>query len=110
MNLVDRLVNIQKENGWSDGRMAAELSVERTHWLRLRRGNRLPGTKILKGVMGRFPELKEDVSLFLSSEGSKVTDCDRIVPETTQDDHYGASAVSRRLGYWWQCIRQRFGA
>ena len=66
MNLIERLVTIQREKGWHDGVMAAELGVERSTWVRIRNGSRQPGSKLLQGVLRRFPEMKEEVCLFLS--------------------------------------------
>ena len=107
MYLVDRLVTIQKDNGWYDGRMATELGVERSTWVRIRNGVRQPGQKVLQGVLRRFPELKEDVSLFLSSGGSEVTESDRIVPEAHQDDRGGRHSFRETVRGWWQSMRGR---
>lgn len=66
--LIDALENIRIRNGWTDFRMAKELGIHHSTYSLLKYRKYDPGRKVLKSIVKRFPDLKGEVSLFLSTD------------------------------------------
>ena len=72
--IIGKLKDIQEREGLSDAAMAERLGCSRQTYNSTRLGRIPTGNKILKGVSTAFPELKDDVIYFLSSDANKLPD------------------------------------
>jgi transcriptional regulator with XRE-family HTH domain len=65
--MVDRLVEIQKREGWPDGRLAREIGISRPAWNLIRRGKRPLRAQPAMQAAHRFPQLTRELLTFVSS-------------------------------------------
>ena len=72
MGLIEQLRQIQEENGWTDGVMAAKIGVSISMWWQVKNGNFIPGRKFIQGVLQHFPALAGAVLIFLQSDMSST--------------------------------------
>ena len=56
----------------SNTAFAAALGVSENLWVKLKAGQRGPGTKFLEGLARRYPEMTPDIRLFLGLNGSET--------------------------------------
>ncbi len=61
MELPEHLMQLQKGYGWSQAQMAKELGISRPLLSSIYSKKRKLQLKIIKGIVLRFPELKEQV-------------------------------------------------
>lgn len=61
VDMLERLIQIQTKNGWTDAQMAARLGMSRPHWNLMRNGRvRFTATASVRAA-GAFPELTRDL-------------------------------------------------
>jgi len=68
MQLIDAIKKEQAERGLSDAGLSRLLGVDASLWSRVKRGERPPGAKFLRGVMAHLPELTFDVMNYMRGE------------------------------------------
>ncbi|MFH1775077.1 MAG: hypothetical protein ABH839_00245 [Chloroflexota bacterium] len=75
--IVQALKDIQGRDGLSDRELARRIDVHRVSWSRIKTGRAPFGVKFLSGVRRAFPELKDEIDIFLAANvtaiNSKVT-------------------------------------
>jgi len=81
--LIDRLTEYQRYWRLSDHKFAERLGISSQLWQMTRTGKRDIGLSVLKGVMRAYPELEQDVTLFLRGDVDTMTS---LVGSPT-DDH-----------------------
>ncbi len=59
--LVEHLKQLQQGYGWSQAEMAKELGISRPLLTSIYSGKRKLQLKTIKGIVARFPELKQQV-------------------------------------------------
>jgi len=62
LQMIQRLLAIQKELGASDRVFAERLGISRALWYSIKTGNSKPGEKSLPAILTAFPELSSYVS------------------------------------------------
>lgn len=55
--LVQRLIEIQQEEGLSNGAFAAKLGIDQSMWWRVRCSNQRAGRKVIDGALRSYPEV-----------------------------------------------------
>ena len=73
LTVIAKLKGIQSREGLTDKEMAKLLGCSRQTYQGTRTGKLSPGKKIITGISATFPELKEDVHIFLSSNANKCS-------------------------------------
>lgn len=68
MDLVARLIDIQRSLGASDKEFASRMGLNDSTWTLIRLGKRNMGSKTLRGVRQAFPELKELIFEYATRE------------------------------------------
>lgn len=63
--LIDELEKKREALHWSGHKFAQELGISHSTYSLIRRHNYRPGPKVLRSIVRRFPDLNEEVSLFL---------------------------------------------
>lgn len=65
---LDKLLERQRHEGWSDREMSRQSGVGVATWHRLKHGERQLSLPVLQKLMARFPEYNALALLFLSSD------------------------------------------
>lgn len=65
--LIDELEKKRAALQWSSHRFAQELGISHSTYSLIRRNRYHIGQKVLSAIMRRFPDLNEEVSLFLTN-------------------------------------------
>lgn len=73
---LNRLIERQRAEGWSDREMGRQLGLGSTTWYRIKRGQRGITVHFLRHAMERFPEYNT-IALFYLAESATV----RSTPE-----------------------------
>ena len=70
--IISHLEKFQKERGLTDKEMGEKLGCSRQLYQKVRSGKVPLGAKLIKGVMGSFPQLRDDVIYFLSNDAHRL--------------------------------------
>lgn len=82
--LLEVLKSKQRQLELSDAAFARRLNVTRQHWQMTRTGDLQISERILRGVVGAFPELQADVLLFLRGDASVLAVSDSKLSDLTE--------------------------
>lgn len=79
VNLVSEIEARQKEEGWSDRKVASKLGISPPLWRFLKKGKRKPSLLFLRGVVHGFPEYTADALFFLRSDTTNVLEAHTVI-------------------------------
>jgi len=65
MTLLDKIIARQKAEKLSDYKFAPKIGIERSSWTYTRQGKRAINIEILSGVLHAYPDMANDVLLYL---------------------------------------------
>lgn len=75
--LLDKLIEKQRELQMTDKEFSTEISISRPLWTSTRNHTMPIRDKTIRGVLKRFPDLKEDVLIFLREDVRMLTEAVR---------------------------------
>ena len=70
MDLIDKLVSVQKRQIIGDDTFAYRLGISRQMWIMMRTRRAKPGVNVLHGVVIAYPELSRDILDYLREKPS----------------------------------------
>lgn len=74
MKIIKALITKQQKEGLTDELFAEiKLGISRMHWYRIKTGKTGITLKLLQRIIVIYPELKDEVSIFLTSNVAKAT-------------------------------------
>ena len=65
MELINRLIEVQKVESLSDAKFAKKLGIHRTTWIRIKTRQIGFSTRVLQNVITAYPGFKKEVNIFL---------------------------------------------
>lgn len=105
--LIDELEKKRAALQWSSHRFAQELGISHSTYSLIRRNRYHIGQKVLSAIMRRFPDLNEEVSLFLTNGvqiGKQTGDNSTPSPQAHHNGHGGGllrkviATIKSRIG------------
>ena len=67
--MIEWLVQYQYTQDWSDQQMASQLGISRVYWNLLKNRRAIPGRKVVRATLSRFPQATD---LVLATAGQYV--------------------------------------
>jgi len=72
-NLIERLKKYQSQLGLSNYKFAERLGISAELWRMMKLGKRAVSLSLLRGIMKAYPEMEEDVLIFLRGDVADTT-------------------------------------
>ncbi len=85
--LIEKLKGIQTREGLSDTQFAKNIGIHRVSWQRIKNRRKPFGIKFLRFVRKAYPELKNDIDIFLSGKITSVYSTEACCSDDAQS-HY----------------------
>lgn len=91
--LIDTLKHIQARDDLTDGQFAKKLGIHRVSWQRIKSRRKAFGKHFLSCVRQAYPELKDEIDIFLVGEATnasiEVVEVSTTPSEKPQDKNLG---------------------
>lgn len=96
--LIEILKQLQVRDNLSDQEFAEKIGIHRVSWNRIKRGT-IFGKKFLSGVRQAYPELKDDIDIFLagSVQGGNLNVLTDTTAPTETHQNKGQGSLLKRL-------------
>lgn len=95
--LIETLKHIQARDNLTDKQFARNIGIHRVSWQRIKNRRKPFGKKFLKLIRKAYPELKDAIDIFLSTDATSIGNEVTIISDTPQTPLQRLGALIKKV-------------